>query len=137
MDEEEVAGAFPFSLHWGVSTPTGVLCTSFGFNCLTIPLTKKPEDFKFAAPGASSKLHDPALTELAERLNHSMQLAADSKGGVVGLRVLILNEGLVLTWDTGNPELQGKSAEEFNEIIRKGIPVAHMTAKERKETFDI
>ena len=134
-------GAFPIHLRWGVVQPDGsMLCRTFGFNCLTVPVTKGSETLKvlkFAAPGEKSRIHDPELTRLAEELNTSIQQAVESKGDVIGLRILLLDEGLCLTWDTGNPELKNKTADELNQIMRQGIPIAHMTAKERKENFDI
>lgn len=135
------SGLFPVSLRYGIVQPDGsVYCRSFGFNCVTIPVTKgpdRPKVLKFAAPGERSKMHDPGLDRLAEQLNTAIEQGVEAKGDVVGLRVLLLDEGLCLTWDTGHPELEGKTPDEINQVIRQGIPIAHMTARERSEIFDI
>ena len=137
--EESATSSFrrwPNFFKRGGLTPDNVLvCYSWGLNCISIPfgaVTRRA----VMAPGPKSKLHDPELTELAEKINEVFRQAAAKKGAAKRtLGLLLLDEGVCLTWETPRPELDKKTDEEVRQMVAKDLEL--LSAKERKALFDI
>jgi hypothetical protein len=127
---------WPNWLRRGGITPEGNLyCPSWGLNCASFGA-----DAFLArgllAPGPRSKFHDPELTELARKINDAFrELARKKKGRMIGL--LLLDEGVCLTWETPRPDLEGKSDEEIRQYMSKGTDLEALTARERQALFDL
>ena len=125
--------------HWlrrGGITPEGNLyCPSWGLNCASFELDAFMAG-GLQAPGPKSKFHDPELTELAGKINDVFREAARRKKGRM-LGLLLLDEGVCLTWETPRPDLDRKSDEEIRQLMRKGTDLEALTAKERQALFDL
>ena len=120
----------------GGLTPDNLLyCYSWGLNCASFPFGALAKG-AVRAPGPKSKFHDPDLTELAQKINEVFRQAATKKGASRRtLALLLLDEGVCLTWETPRPDLDKKSDDEIRQVIRKDLEL--LTAKERRELFDL
>ena len=129
---------WPSWLKRGGILPDGTLyCTSWGLNCASFPFDAVVRS-GIRAPGPKSKFHDPELTALAQKINDVFREAGKNKKNAKRmLGLLLLDEGICLTWETPRPDLDKKSDEEIRALIRKGTDLEALSAKERQALFDL
>lgn len=133
------AAATPqFAVRWprflkrgGIKEDGLLYCYSWGLNCASWDLPFQI----FSAPGRRSKLHDPELTALAEKMNALFAGLGKSKSRGKGLlRMVLLDDRLCLTLGDARPDI---TEGEMKDLVRQGTDLDLLDPDEIYKVLDV